>query len=68
MNKKNKPSEERKGINVIIPLGGYGRRFSEAGFTLPKPLIRVMGKPLLFWVLDSLVLAPEDRLFIPYNT
>jgi capsule biosynthesis phosphatase len=68
MNKNNELSEKRKGINVIVPLGGYGRRFSEAGFNLPKPLIRVMGKPLLFWVLDSLVLAPEDRLFIPYNT
>lgn len=58
----------KKNTNIIIPLGGYGKRFRDAEFDLPKPLIRVMGKPLIFWILDSLVLLPEDRLFIPYNT
>jgi capsule biosynthesis phosphatase len=54
-------------MNVVIPLGGRGQRFVDEGYTLPKPLVRVLGKPLLFWVLDSLRLRNEDTLFIAYN-
>ena len=29
---------------VVIPLGGIGKRFSDVGYDLPKPLIKVQGK------------------------
>ena len=29
---------------IIIPLGGVGKRFSDLGYTDPKPLIKVQGK------------------------
>lgn len=31
-------------INVIIPMAGFGKRFSDAGYDKPKPLIQVKGK------------------------
>ena len=39
---------------IIIPLGGIGKRFSELGYKDPKPLIKVLGKEIIFWVLDNL--------------
>jgi dTDP-glucose pyrophosphorylase len=34
-------------INVVIPMNGQGSRFSELGFTVPKPLIDVFGLPMI---------------------
>ena len=52
---------------VIIPLGGIGKRFSELGYLDPKPLIRVHGKELILWLIDSLKLKKNDKVFIVYN-
>lgn len=41
-------------INVIIPMAGEGKRFKDAGYTLPKPLIDVCGKPMIIRALESL--------------
>jgi capsule biosynthesis phosphatase len=54
-------------MNILIPLGGIGKRFSEFGYHKPKPLIKVLGKEIIFWVLDSLNIEPEDNVYIPYN-
>lgn len=40
--------------NVVIPMAGLGSRFTESGYTLPKPLIRIFGKPMIKLVVDSL--------------
>jgi capsule biosynthesis phosphatase len=53
---------------IIIPLGGVGKRFSDYGFKDPKPLIRVQGKEIISWVLSSLNLSNEDRVYILYNS
>ena len=34
-------------LNIVVPMAGWGRRFSEAGFALPKPLIPVHGRPMI---------------------
>lgn len=52
---------------VIIPINGLGTRFSQDNYTLPKPLINVLGKRMLFWVIDSLKLSVSDTLLIPYS-
>ena len=52
---------------IIIPLGGVGKRFSDLGYTDPKPLIKVQGKEIIFWVLDNLKLKKKDKLYIVYN-
>jgi NDP-sugar pyrophosphorylase family protein len=39
---------------VIIPMAGLGTRFSDEGFTVPKPLIKVSGKSLIEHSIESL--------------
>ena len=41
-------------INVIIPMAGEGRRFKEAGFKKPKPLIKVFNKTLIEIAIETL--------------
>ena len=41
-------------LNVVIPMAGAGSRFKEAGFTFPKPLIDVKGKPMIQVVVENL--------------
>jgi HAD superfamily hydrolase (TIGR01509 family) len=41
-------------MNVLIPMAGAGSRFSQAGYTFPKPLIDVEGKPMIQVVVDNL--------------
>ncbi len=52
---------------VLIPLGGLGLRFKNSGYNMPKPLINIMGKPILYWLLDNLDTNKIDLLIIPYN-
>ena len=52
---------------ILIPLGGLGTRFSKLGYNLPKPLINVMGKPIIFWLIDNLNIKEDTLIFIPYN-
>lgn len=58
---------ENKRLNIIIPLGGLGQRFLDTGFNLPKPLINLMLKPIVYWLLDSLSLSPGDKLILICN-
>ena len=41
-------------LNVLIPMAGAGSRFAEAGYTFPKPLIEVHGKPMIQVVVDNI--------------
>ena len=34
-------------MHLVIPMSGVGKRFVEAGYTDPKPLIEVDGKPMI---------------------
>ena len=45
---------EDKKMNVLIPMAGAGSRFQEAGYTFPKPLIEVNGKPMIQVVVENL--------------
>lgn len=52
---------------ILIPLGGIGKRFSDFGYSDPKPLIKVNGKEIIFWVLENLKIRPKDKIYIAYN-
>jgi capsule biosynthesis phosphatase len=52
---------------ILIPLGGIGERFSSLGYKKPKPLINVLGKQIIFWLLDNLKFDNIDLIIIPYN-
>ena len=41
-------------MNVLIPMAGAGSRFEKAGYTFPKPLIEVNGKPMIQAVTENL--------------
>ena len=41
-------------INILIPMAGLGTRFAEKGYSLPKPLIKIFGKPMIQLVVESL--------------
>ena len=54
-------------MNIIIPLGGLGKRFSEFGYRLPKPLIRLFFKPIIFWLLDNLSIINNENVYLICN-
>ena len=48
------PAWRDKNLTVLIPMAGAGSRFEQAGYTFPKPLIDVKGKPMIQVVTDNL--------------
>jgi NDP-sugar pyrophosphorylase family protein/putative flippase GtrA len=48
-------------MQIIIPMSGFGERFRRVGYTLPKPLIPVDGKPIIAHVID---LFPGETDFV----
>lgn len=54
-------------MNIVIPLGGLGKRFSDFGYKLPKPLIKLFFKPIIFWLLDNLKVTNKDNVYIICN-
>ena len=52
-------------MQVIIPLAGKGTRLRPHTHLVPKPLIKVAGRPVLDWVMDRLEgLDVEELIFI----
>lgn len=47
------PSASPK-VQVVIPMAGLGSRFSQAGYTKPKPFIDVKGQTMIERVMDNL--------------
>ena len=58
LNDKNKkivkPLWQGEKMNVLIPMAGAGSRFQQAGYTFPKPLIDINGKPMIQVVVENL--------------
>ena len=50
-------------LNIVVPMAGHGSRFSNAGFIEPKPLIPVLGRPMIEIVIDNLR-PNQDHRFI----
>jgi dTDP-glucose pyrophosphorylase len=48
------PKWQGGNMNILIPMAGAGSRFQQAGYTFPKPLIDVEGKPMIQVVVDNL--------------
>jgi HAD superfamily hydrolase (TIGR01509 family) len=53
-NMKLLPKWVDKKMNIVIPMAGAGSRFEQAGYTFPKPLIDVCGKPMIQTVVENL--------------
>lgn len=55
-------------LNIVIPMAGRGSRFSNAGYTTPKPLIPVHGKTMIQIVIENLRPTCEHKfIFICQN-
>ena len=48
-------------LTIVIPMGGEGRRFAEAGYTFPKPLVEIDRRPMIELVVDNLRPAEAHR-------
>jgi HAD superfamily hydrolase (TIGR01509 family) len=48
------PAWRDEKLNILIPMAGAGSRFEQAGYTFPKPLIDVKGKPMIQVVVENL--------------
>ena len=53
-NNEIKPKWQGGKMNVLIPMAGAGSRFEQVGYTFPKPLIDVTGKPMIQMVTENL--------------
>ena len=49
-----KPKWQGGNMNVLIPMAGAGTRFEKMGYTFPKPLVDVQGKPMIQVVVENL--------------
>ena len=52
-------------MQIVIPMAGAGRRFAEAGYTLPKPLIPIDGVPMVVRAAQGL--PPASRVVLVCN-
>ena len=52
---------------ILIPIGGKGSRFQKKNYKLPKALIKVNNKPMIFYLLDNICIKKIDYIYIPYN-
>ena len=52
--KQSIPAWRDQNLNVLSPMAGAGSRFEQAGYTFPKPLIDVKGKPMIQVVTENL--------------
>jgi NDP-sugar pyrophosphorylase family protein len=48
-------------LNIVIPMAGRGKRFLDAGYELPKPLIPVHNQPMIKLVIDNVRPRCEHR-------
>ena len=48
------PKWQGGNMKVLIPMAGAGSRFEKAGYTFPKPLIEVDGKPMIQVIVENL--------------
>jgi dTDP-glucose pyrophosphorylase len=55
----------KKVLKIVVPMAGLGMRFQEAGYSFPKPLIEVSGKPMIELVIKNLKpTCPHKFVFI----
>ncbi len=70
---KKKVAWEDQTMNILIPMAGRGSRFESLGYTFPKPLIEVKGKPMIQVVVDNLNIKAkytfivQKKHYVKYN-
>ena len=49
-------------MNIIIPMAGMGKRLRPHTLTTPKPLIPIVGKPIVYWLVHDIVGVCEEKV------
>lgn len=51
-------------MHIVIPMTGYGSRFAAAGYRELKPFIRVLGRPILEWIVRGMYPGEKNIIFV----
>lgn len=51
-------------MKSMILAAGFGTRFQPVTYTLPKPMVPLLNKPLIAWATDALVGAGVDEIIV----
>ena len=62
-----KPKWQGGKMNVLIPMAGAGSRFEKAGYSFPKPLIDIGGKPMIQVVTENLNIDARHIYIVQKN-
>jgi glucose-1-phosphate thymidylyltransferase len=49
-------------MNIIIPMAGMGKRLRPHTLTTPKPLIPIVGRPIVYWLVHDIVEVCNDQV------
>lgn len=55
---------KKDNINIVIPITGAGTSFQTAGYTFPKPLIDINGKPMIQLVIENIKPKSKHKFII----
>lgn len=55
-------------MNYVILAAGLGSRFAKEGITTPKPLVPVMGRPMIGRLIDVLMSCNAEKIYIVANS
>jgi len=53
-------------MKILIPMAGRGKRFEDAGYSFPKPLIDIDGKAMIQVIIENLNF-PSEHIFLCQN-
>ncbi|GEM_PF-226746 len=53
-----------KKYNLLVPMAGLGKRFSDQGYTMPKPLTMVDHRQSIDWSMGSIVMDECNLIFV----
>jgi NDP-sugar pyrophosphorylase family protein len=54
----------RQSGTVLVPMAGYGKRFADAGYDVPKAMVPVSGRPMAIQATRSLPDAPRTHFVL----
>lgn len=55
-------------MNYVILAAGLGSRFVKEGISTPKPMVEVMGRPMVARLIDVLMSCDADQIYIVANS
>lgn len=56
--------QARQSGAILLPMAGLGKRFADAGYDLPKPLVPVSGRPMVIQAMRDLPSAPTQKFVL----